>query len=140
MQLPKAGTELDLGVRSLSRDAIRDFARAYDPLEFHLDESTAKRHMFKDLVASGPHIFNLFYKEVWVPRFGASVLCGLALDNWKFLRPVYPDQPIRCRLVISEVIEHPEKKSRSIRWNFNFEQADGSLVQHLEMLVLHRGS
>ena len=65
--------------------------------------------MFKDLVASGPHIFNLFYKEVWVPRFGASVLCGLALDNWKFLRPVYPDQPIRCRLVISEVIEHPEK-------------------------------
>jgi acyl dehydratase len=140
MNLPSAGNEIDLGTRSLSRQEITDFARAYDPLDFHLDEAVAKQHLFKDLVASGAHLFHLFYKEGWIPRYGSSVLCGLAVDNWKFLRPVYPDQPIRCRLLVSEVIRHPEKGSVSVRWNFNFEDPDRRLVQHLEMLVLHRES
>ncbi|HRH66689.1 MAG TPA: MaoC/PaaZ C-terminal domain-containing protein [Bacteroidia bacterium] len=132
-----AGAEFDFGTVVFSEEDIISFAKAYDPLDFHLSKEAAKAHFFKNIVASGPHPFHHFYKNVWVPRFGNTVLAGLAVDNWRFLKPIYAGEPVMCKVVITEFIHHPEHNSASIRWNFNFLNKKGELFQHLEMFVLH---
>ena len=132
-----AGDEFDFGTVVFTEADIIRFATAYDPLDFHLSKEAARQHFFKDIVASGPHPFHHFYKNVWIPRFGKSVLAGLAVDNWRFLKPVYAGETVRCKVVITEYTLHPEHNSASVRWNFNFLNKKDELFQHLEMLVLH---
>lgn len=135
-----AGAEFDFGVVVFTQEDIITFAKQYDPLDFHLSVEAAKEHFFRDIVASGPHAFHHFYKNVWVPRFGNTVLCGLAVDNWRFLKPIYPGQKVFCNVVITEASHHAERNSISVRWNFNFTNEKGDFFQHLEMLVLHRAN
>lgn len=132
-----AGEEFDFGTVVFSEEEIIAFAKAYDPLDFHLNKSAAQEHFFRDIVASGPHPFHHFYKNVWVPRFGKTVLAGLAVDNWRFLKPVYAGDQIRCNVIITDITYHPERNSASVRWNFNFVNKNDEIFQHLEMLVLH---
>jgi acyl dehydratase len=79
----------DFGSITLSEDDIMDYARRYDPLPFHIDKKIADASIFKGLVSSGPQMFNTSYIKEWVPRFGDTVICGLELNNWKFLAPIY---------------------------------------------------
>ena len=132
-----SGDEFDFGTVIFTENDIVEFAKAYDPLDFHLSKQVAREHFFRDIVASGPHPFHHFYKNVWIPRFGKTVLCGLAVDNWRFLKPVYAGEPVSCKVIITELIPHPEHNSASIRWNFNFLNKNDELFQHLEMFVLH---
>ncbi len=44
------------------RDAIKTFARAYDPQPFHLDEEAGKRSLFGGLAASGWHTASVYMK------------------------------------------------------------------------------
>src|SRR5687767_9020981 len=92
------GDKFDLGVIILSEQEIIDFAKAFDPLDFHIDKEIAKQTIFKGLIASGPHIFNLIYRREWIPRFGKTVICGKGVSNWKFIKPVYPMQKIFVQL------------------------------------------
>jgi len=43
------------GKLKIDLEAIRDFARRFDPQPFHLDEEAAKHSMFGQFVASGWH-------------------------------------------------------------------------------------
>ena len=129
----------DLGKKSFSEEEIISFAKNYDPLEFHLSAEAAKKSIFKALVASGPHPFHYFYKERWLPLFGKSVVAGLGVDNWRFLKPIYANQEVHCIVRVKEVIPHPEKKTVSVRWLFEFKNEKKELFQHLEMIVLHQG-
>lgn len=130
--------QYDLGSTCFSEAEIIDFAMRYDPLEFHLDVEKAKGSLFKGLVSSGPHPFHHFYKNHWVPKFGDTVVAGLGIDNWRFLKPVYVDRKVSCVVSIKEMIPHPEKKTVTIRWYFEFRNEKSELVQHLEMIVLHK--
>jgi acyl dehydratase len=47
------GVERRLGGHTFTREAIVEFARAYDPQRFHIDEDAAKASMFGGLCASG---------------------------------------------------------------------------------------
>lgn len=132
------GDRFDLGVYSLSEDEIISFATIFDPLIFHIDKEAARKSFFKGLVASGPHIFTLVHRKEWIPRFGHSVIAGVEVTNWKFLKPVYADMPVYSKASIMEIIPNPEKKITAIRWKYEFTSKEGELVQSLEMLVLHR--
>lgn len=133
-----AGEEFDFGTVILHQDEIIAFAREYDPLEFHTDPEVAKKHIFKKLVSSGPHLFHHFYKNIWIPKFGKTVLCGLAVDNWRWFRPNYAGQKVSCYVRILSAEPDNRRNSVSVRWKFEFFDPEGQLLQHLEMLVLHR--
>ena len=128
----------DLGKKSFSEEEIISFAKNYDPLEFHLSAEAAKKSIFKSLVASGPHPFHYFYKERWLPQFGKSVVAGLGVDNWRFLKPIYANQGVHCIVQVKEVTPHHEKNTVSVRWLFEFKNDKEELFQHLEMIVLHK--
>ena len=49
------GVVASLGSHMFQRDEILEFARRYDPQQFHLDEDAAKRGLFGALSASGWH-------------------------------------------------------------------------------------
>ncbi len=133
-----AGAMFDFGTVIFTEEDIIDFARRNDPLDFHLDKEHAEAHFFKKLVASGQHAFHHFYVHHWIPRFGSTVLCGLSVENWKFLKPMYAGQPIHCILRINSVIGHEGRSTLTVKWLFEFLNEEGFHFQQLEMSVLHR--
>ena len=128
----------DLGKIRFSEAEVIDFAMKYDPLEFHLSVEAGKKSLFKGLVCSGPHPFHHFYKWHWIPRFGKTVVAGLGIDNWRFLKPLYANQEVHCEIIIRELTHHPEKGTVTVRWYFQFRNDKQELFQQLEMIVLHR--
>lgn len=56
------GERHTLGSFTFTADAIKTFARAYDPQPFHLDEEAGKRSLFGGLAASGWHTASVYMK------------------------------------------------------------------------------
>ena len=127
-----------LGVTEFTEAEIIDFAMNYDPLDFHLSVEAAGKSIFKSLVTSGPHPFHHFYKNHWIPKFGKSVLAGIGIDTWRFLKPVHVNEKITCRVTVKKIIHHLEKSSVTVTWFFEFLNDNGELFQHLDMIVLHK--
>jgi acyl dehydratase len=68
------------------------------------------------------------------------VMAGLGISDWKFLKPIYPEQKVHCIVTIEGVEKFPEKKSAAVNWRFEFKNDKGEMFQHLNMKVLHRNS
>jgi acyl dehydratase len=132
------GAKYDLGSITLSEEDIIEFAKAFDPLDLHVDKEAAKKTIFKGLIASGPHIFNLIYRREWLPRFGKSVICGMGVSNWKFIKPVYAGQQIEVYLTILAVKPDKDTKGNAVSWLFEFKNEKGEMVQLLQMEVMHK--
>src|SRR5471030_1628398 len=49
------GRVMALGSTLVTREAVLDFARQFDPQPFHLDDAAAEASLFKKLAASGWH-------------------------------------------------------------------------------------
>lgn len=129
----------DLGTVTLSEQEIIDYAKRNDPMEFHINKEAAVKSIFKGLVASASQILNAVHLRSWQPMFGDSVICGLGINNWKFLKPVYANQPILCKTIISFLKPNPEKKHCVVTWSYKFaDEKTGELVQTLEITVMHR--
>lgn len=131
------GKKIDLGELILSEQEIIDFAKAFDPLPFHLDKELANKTIFKGLIASGPHIFNLIHRREWIPRFGKTVICGTGVSNWKFIKPVYPNQKIKAELTILSMNPDEKINGMAITWLFEFKNEKGEMVQLLHLEVVH---
>lgn len=127
-----------LGEVKLSEQEIIDFAQAFDPLEFHVNKEAAERSHFKALVASGSHIFTFVHRNYWIPLFGKTVLAGLEVNNWKFLKPVYANQKISSTVTITSIKANPEKKHAAVTWFYEFMNEKGELAQVVEMVILHK--
>ncbi|HLG33562.1 MAG TPA: MaoC/PaaZ C-terminal domain-containing protein [Bacteroidia bacterium] len=132
------GTKYDFGIISFSEEEIISFAKLYDPLEFHINKEAAQKSIFKGFVASGPHAFHFFYINCWIPLFGKTVMAGLGISEWKFFKPIYPEQKVHCIVTITDVEEFPEKKSAAVNWEFEIKNEKEELFQYLNMKVLHR--
>jgi acyl dehydratase len=89
---------------------IREFAAAYDPQPFHLDDTAAQQTLFKGLAASGWHTAALTMRLLvdgdWKPAGG---LIGAGLDEMRWPLPVRPGDELHAQ---SEVIEVRRSKSR----------------------------
>ena len=134
----KAGNKFDLGTTVLSEQEIIDFAKAFDPLDFHTDKAVAEKSHFKGLIASGPHIFNLVHRTKWIPLFGKTVICGLEVQNWKFLKPIFANMPVHSSVTIVDAKPNLEKQHCTIKWHYEFVDGSGEKVQELVMSILHK--
>lgn len=96
------GTTTILGSYRFEAEAIKEFARKYDPQPFHVDEEAARRSVFGRLCASGWHTTAVWMKlnlahrgPVWdgpvpAPEFGPSP----GFRNLKWLKPVYAGETV----------------------------------------------
>jgi acyl dehydratase len=56
------GRRRDLGTFTFTADAIKTFAREFDPQPFHLDEEAGRNSLFGGLAASGWHVASVCMK------------------------------------------------------------------------------
>ena len=100
------GVTTALGSHKFEADAIKAFARKYDPQPFHIDEAAAKNSVFGGLCASGWHTAAAWMKynlltgmetegRRWRgpgprPEFGPSP----GFKNLKWLKPVYAGETV----------------------------------------------
>ena len=100
------GVTVALGSHRFEPEAIKAFARKYDPQPFHIDEIAAKNSVFGGLCASGWHTaatwmkYNLATRmetegRRWegpgpLPVFGPSP----GFKNLKWLKPVYAGETV----------------------------------------------
>ena len=56
------GDVTELGSFAFTADAIKHFARAYDPQPFHVDEEAAARSFYGGLIASGWQVASIWMK------------------------------------------------------------------------------
>ena len=101
----RIGETVELGSHTFTPDAIKTFARKYDPQPFHVDEEAAKKSVLGGLCASGWHTASVWMKRnvaigmdsgPWEgpgprPEFGPSP----GFKNLKWLKPVYAGETVR---------------------------------------------
>ena len=103
----RVGETVDIGTHTFEPEAIKAFARKYDPQPFHVDAELAKGSVFGGLCASGWHTASAWMKcnvesdrkagaRAWEgpgaqPEFGPSP----GFRNLKWLKPVFAGETVR---------------------------------------------
>ncbi|MGX9176468.1 MaoC family dehydratase [Mesorhizobium sp. BHbdii] len=124
------GVTVTLGSHTFEPEAIKAFARKYDPQIFHLDEAAAKKSIFGGLCASGWHTAATWMKlnleagveaggARWVgagpaPEFGPSP----GFKNLKWLKPVYAGETVtftRTALAHRPIMSRPGWRLLTLR-------------------------
>jgi acyl dehydratase len=91
-------------------DAIKAYARQFDPQPFHLDEDAAAGTFFKGLAASGWHTVSMTMRllvDGGLPIAGGII--GAGVDEIRWPRPTRPGDTLR---LVTEVLEMRPSKSR----------------------------
>lgn len=132
------GKKYNLGETILSEQEIISFARQFDPLPFHTNPEAAKKSIFKGLIASGPHLFYKVYLKEFLPRFGKTVLCGMGVTNWKFIKPVYANQKVSAELTVLSMTPDEKTGGVIVSWYFEFKNEQKETIQIMQMEVMHR--
>jgi acyl dehydratase len=107
-----AGQRFTSGTHTMTVEAIKAFARQFDPQPFHLDEAAAAESFFHGLAASGWHTAAVTMRllvESGMPLAGGLIGAGGEL-TWP--RPVRPGDVLT---VESEVLAVTPSKSKPER-------------------------
>jgi len=103
------GQKFASGRRRIAASEIKEFAAAYDPQTFHLDEDSARDSVFAGLAASGWHTaaltMSLLVPSAFQPAGGIVGFGG----ELSWLKPVRPGDEL---WVESEILELRASRSR----------------------------
>ncbi len=105
------GSSKTFGHYEVTREEVMEFAQAYDPQPFHLDDEAAAQTHFGRLSASGWHTCAMTMRMM-VDDMNIHQQAGLGspgVDHLRWLKPVYPGDTLSCR---SEILEKRRSKSR----------------------------
>ena len=130
------GRRFALGRHEVTEEAIRDFARQWDPLPFHVDPEAAQATHFGGLVASGVHTLAISQRlvaEALTVR--AAVLAGRGVTRGRWLRPVRPGTVLTGWVEVVE--QHLREDGRgTVLWRQVLTDADGAVVAEIDVDVL----
>jgi acyl dehydratase len=138
----RPGQTFALGRRSVPREEIVGFARAWDPQPFHLDEEAAKASIYGQLIASGWHtacIFMRLFADGLLNRTAAIGSPGL--DELRWLKPVYAGDSLDARVEILEVRpsrSRPDRGAARIRCVVSNQRGDEVLTMIATVMFLRR--
>ncbi len=109
------GEVIELGSTTITKESIVQFAREFDPQEFHLDEEKAKRSIYGGLLASGWHTGSLMMRLLYEGLVKHTVSHGSpGVDELRWLRPVRPGDTLSATMTVLEVIPSRSKPDRGI--------------------------
>lgn len=101
------GDRREGGAHAFDADAIRRFAREFDPRPTHLDEAAAGDTFFKGLSASGAHTFAVWARLYWELTPGWATQAGTHMRDMRLFRPVRPGDVLTLRLTVLSKRVHP---------------------------------
>lgn len=106
----EVGTDYQLGSRTLSKEEIIAFGRAYDPQPMHIDEEAARHTLVGGLCASGFHTCGLLMRLACDGLLNRVASLGSpGVDEARWMKPVRPDVPLHA---IYRVMEKRDLASR----------------------------
>lgn len=100
---------VDTAPAVIEKEKMMAFARDYDPIPLHTDEEYAKTTVFGGLIAPGVMSFmSVWAKYLEVDFFGEELIAGKS-TKIEWLKPVYADDVLTGRAVITNLTERNEK-------------------------------
>src|SRR5215207_6187414 len=87
----------------ISADAIKAYARQFDPQPFHTDEELARSTFFQGLAASGWHTASLTMSLVVQALPIAGGVIGGGVDELRWPKPLRPGDELKLEAEIIEV-------------------------------------
>lgn len=92
----------------ISKNEIFDFAKKYDPMFFHMDESKAEDSIFNELVSSGLHTICIMLQKM--NEFSDWKIATGLEHTVKYLKPVKPDVNYQVTGVVNfeEIWKNPK--------------------------------
>ncbi len=136
----KPGDVIELGRRTLTKEAIIAFATEFDPQVFHLDEEAAKHTIYGGLIASGWHTGSLMMRLLYDGLIKDTVSLGSpGIDELRWLKPVRPGDTLAARMTVLECAPSRSKPDRGIiRSVLEMRNQHGDVVVTLKGLSLLR--
>lgn len=133
------GEVIDLGHVSVSKDMIFTFAREFDPLPFHLDETAAKASLLGGLASSGWQTGALSLRML-VDSFLGKIASagGLGFSDLKWKNPVMVGDTIGGTVTIAELRRsesHPQWGIVTLDFNVRNQKQAPVLTMRLANLV-----
>ena len=111
----KPGEVIELGSRTITKEAIVAFATEFDPQVFHVDEEAAKRTIYGGLLASGWHTGSLLMRLLYEGLLKGTVSLGSpGIDELRWLQPVRPGDTLTARLTVTGTTASRSKPDRGI--------------------------
>lgn len=122
------GQIFEFGTHHVSEDELLDFARAWDPQDFHVDKAVAERGPYGGLIASGLHTMSIYQRlNVTGVLNNWRVIAGKRLGDVEFLRPVRPGDTLTGSTVI-DAIEFDDRARALVTSSAELRNGDGKPV------------
>ncbi|MEO8524091.1 MAG: MaoC family dehydratase [Caldimonas sp.] len=97
------GQVREFGRCEVTREAVLDFARQFDPQPFHLDDAAAARSLFGRLAASGWHTCAMAMRMMCDGYLLHSASLGSpGIERLAWPAPVFPGDVLRMRITVVE--------------------------------------
>ena len=95
------GQVREFGAMPVTREAVLEFARSFDPQPFHIDDAAGAASIFGRLAASGWHTCAMAMRMMCDEYLlESSSLGSPGIDNLRWLKPVHPGDTLRVRLTV----------------------------------------
>jgi acyl dehydratase len=128
----------EYGSITVSQDEIIEFAKRFDPQQFHTDPSRAAGGPFGGLIASGWHTSALMMR-LYADHFVSKVasLGSPGIDELRWTRPVRPGDTLSIRVTILEARRSSSKPDRGlVRVQIEVLNQDKEVVMSLKAMTL----
>ena len=133
-----AGQTIQLGSRTLTQEEIIEFATAWDPHGFHVDESVAEAGFFGGIIASGIHSMAV-YQRLAVD--GAlrhwAVIAGRTMTDVQMTKPVRAGMELSASMRIDRIEHRGPRRSLVHKTSF-LTHADDPVLTFNSSLYMHR--
>jgi len=96
----------------MTREAIKEFAKEFDPQPFHTDEQAAAQSFFGGLIASSLHTLSACTRVVVDAQGDVAILSGLGMDEVKMYNPVRPDDVLTVHACWKDLRRSQSKPDR----------------------------
>ena len=96
----------------MTREAIIDFAKRFDPQTFHVDEQAASESLFNGLVASSLHTLSACTRVVVEAQGELAILSGVGMHEAKMFNPVRPGDTLSVEAWWTELKRSKSKPDR----------------------------
>lgn len=111
---PEGGI-FEFGSIAVVEDEVIEFAKRYDPQDFHVDPDAARETVFGGIIASGWHTGSLtmrLYADHYLSKVAS--LASPGLDELRWVKPVRPGDTLSVRVTVEATRRSQSKPDRGV--------------------------
>jgi len=106
------GDQLQCQPVVMTKEAIIEFAKKYDPQPFHIDENAASESFFGGLIASSLHTLAACTRAIVEAQGNCAILSGVGMHEVKMFNPVRPGDVLSVKALWTELQSSHAKPDR----------------------------